>query len=138
MVSNRGPHDHVQWHQNLQSKQNGDGTTEHIPIVLSSTRQDLPINMQQCYEDALIILKKYGKSDYFIMMTCNPQNPQIAWKLTTCQTSLNMSHLVSCVLRQYLNLLSVTFGRMAFLAEALPGFMSSSYKNWVILKPTLY
>ena len=103
MVSYRGPHDHVQWHQNLQSKQNGDGATADIPIVLSSTRQDLPINMQQCYEDAMIILKKYGKSDYFITMTCNPQKPQIACKLRTCQTSLNMSHLVSCVLQQYLN-----------------------------------
>ena len=51
----------------------------------------------------MIILKKYGKSDYFITMTCNPQKPQIACKLRTCQTSLNMSHLVSCVLQQYLN-----------------------------------
>ena len=36
-------------------------------------------------------------------MTCNPQKPQIAQKLRTRQTSLNMSCLVSCMLQQYLN-----------------------------------
>ena len=71
--------------------------------ISSSAMRMLWSFMQQCYEDAMVIVRKYGKNAYFITMTCNPQKPQIARKLRTCQTSLNMSHLVSCVLRQYLN-----------------------------------
>ena len=71
--------------------------------ISSSAMSMLRSFMQQCHEDALIIVRKYGKNAYFITMTCNPQKPQIVRKLSTWQTSLNMSHLVSWVLRQYLN-----------------------------------
>ena len=69
----RGLHDHVHLHQNLQNQQNGDDTAEDIAIVLSSTHQGLPINMQQCYQDDMVVMKKHGKPDYFITMICNLQ-----------------------------------------------------------------
>ena len=106
--------------------------------ISSSAMSMLWSFMQQCHEDAMIIVRKYGKNAYFITMTCNPQKPQIARKLSTWQTSLNMSHLVSWVLRQYLNAFISDLWENGILGRALPGLTLPSSKNRVILKPTLY
>jgi hypothetical protein len=45
------------------------------PIILPSSFQGSPRNMHQNYQDAMAIVRKYGKPDLFITMTCNP-----AWK----------------------------------------------------------
>ena len=37
--------------------------------------------MLQHYNDAMAIVRKYGKSDLFITMTCNPNWPEIKKKL---------------------------------------------------------
>ena len=50
----------------------------------------------------MVIVKKYGESDYFITMTCNLHCSEIFQNLRPSQTSLNVSHLVSCLFRQYL------------------------------------
>ena len=99
----RGLHDHVQRRQNQQNQQNGGDAAAGVPIVLPSTHQDSPRNMQQRYQDAMAIVTKYGKPDYFITMTCNPQWPEIVRNLRPGQTALNAPHLVSRVFRQYLN-----------------------------------
>ena len=49
----------------------------------------------------MAIVTKNGKPDYFITMTCNPQ--EIVQNLRPGQTTLNAPHLVSHVFRQYLN-----------------------------------
>ena len=98
-----GLHDQVKRRQNLQNQQNGGDAAAGILIILPSTRQDSPKNLQQRYEDAMAIVIKYGKPDYFITMTCNPQSPEIVQNLRPGQTALDAPHLVSRVFRQYLN-----------------------------------
>ena len=61
----RGLHDHVQRRQNQQNQQHA---AAGVPIVLPSTHQDYPRNMQQRYQDAMAIVAKYSKPDCFITM----------------------------------------------------------------------
>ncbi len=41
-------------------------------MVLPSLFQGGPRCMQQNYQDAMVIVRKFGKPDLFITMTCNP------------------------------------------------------------------
>jgi hypothetical protein len=42
-------------------------------VILPSSFMGSPRAMQQNYQDAMAIVRKYGKPDLFITMTCNPQ-----------------------------------------------------------------
>ena len=42
-------------------------------VVLPSTFAGSPIALKENFEDAMAILKKYGKPDLFITFTCNPK-----------------------------------------------------------------
>ncbi|CAF4096225.1 unnamed protein product [Rotaria sordida] len=41
-------------------------------IIIPSSFQGSPRAMQQNYQDAMAIVRKYGKPDLFITFTCNP------------------------------------------------------------------
>ena len=41
-------------------------------VILPSTFTGSPSNMMQHYQDAMGIVRKFGKPDLFITMTCNP------------------------------------------------------------------
>ena len=49
----------------------GDARVGRI-VILPSTFAGLPRNMMQHYQDAMGIVRKFGKPDLFITMTCNP------------------------------------------------------------------
>jgi len=42
-------------------------------VILPSTFVGSPRNMLQNYQDAMAIVSKFGKPDFFIIMTCNPK-----------------------------------------------------------------
>lgn len=42
-------------------------------VILPSTSVGSPRNMLQNYQDAVTVVRKYGKPDLFIAMTCNPK-----------------------------------------------------------------
>ena len=46
-------------------------------VILCSTFEGSPRNMQQRYQDSMCIVKEFGKPDYFITFTCNPSWPEI-------------------------------------------------------------
>ena len=69
----RGLHDHVQQCQNQQNQQKRGDAAVGVLIVLPSTHQDSSRNMEQRYQDTIVIVIKYGRADYFITITCNPQ-----------------------------------------------------------------
>ena len=46
-------------------------------IVLPSSFQGSPRNMHQLYQDAMGLIRKFGKPDLFITFTCNPHWPEI-------------------------------------------------------------
>ncbi|XP_077174871.1 uncharacterized protein LOC143828370 [Paroedura picta] len=57
-------------------------TAGNVPMpdtafVLPSSFQGSPRNIMQNYQDAMAIVREYGKPDLFITMTCNPQWPEI-------------------------------------------------------------
>ncbi|XP_030046483.1 uncharacterized protein LOC115461068 [Microcaecilia unicolor] len=56
------------------------------PFILPSTFSGSPRNMHQNYQDAMAIVRKYGKPDLFITMTCNPKWEEITEKLHKGQT----------------------------------------------------
>jgi hypothetical protein len=46
-------------------------------FILPSSFSGNPRTMQQNYQDAMSIVRKNGKPDLFITMTCNPEWPEI-------------------------------------------------------------
>ena len=131
----RGLHSKVQWHQNQQNQQHGGDAAAGILIVLRSTHQDSPRNIQQCYQSSMAIVTKHRQPDYFITMTCNQQWPEIVRKLRPGQTALKAPHLVSHLFCQYLNVFINNLWENDVLGRDIA--MSSNSKNGVILMHTL-
>jgi len=46
-------------------------------IILPSTFVGSPRNMLQYYQDAMAIVRKYGKPDIFVTMTCNTNGAKL-------------------------------------------------------------
>jgi hypothetical protein len=66
-------------------------------VVLGSSFAGGPRNMQQNYQDAMAICRKFGKPFLFITMTCNPNWPEIQDNLLDDQTASDRPDLVSKV-----------------------------------------
>jgi hypothetical protein len=64
-----------------------DGERVGQRIVLPATYIGSPRNMSAKYQDAMAIVRKYGKPDLFITMTCNPKWPEILAELLPHQKS---------------------------------------------------
>ncbi|XP_071582449.1 uncharacterized protein, partial [Temnothorax nylanderi] len=61
-----------------------EGITVGIPVILPSSFMGSPRNMQERYQDAMSLVRKFGKPDIFLTMTCNPQCPAIKENLDGC------------------------------------------------------
>ena len=46
------------------------GSSVGRKIILTSSLIGSPINMNQLYQDAMAIVRRYGKPDWFITFTC--------------------------------------------------------------------
>jgi len=57
-------------------------------MILPSTFIVSPRNMMQNYQDAMAIVRKYGKPDVFITMTCNPNWLEIKENLLSNHNNL--------------------------------------------------
>ncbi|KAB0792783.1 hypothetical protein PPYR_00660 [Photinus pyralis] len=66
-------------------------------VILPSTFQGSPRNMLQNYQDAMAIVRKYGKPDLFITMTCNPKWKEIRENLMDGQTAADRPDVVARV-----------------------------------------
>ena len=66
-------------------------------IVLPSSFAGSSRHMQQAYQDAMAIIRKHGKPDYFITFTCNPQWPEIQSQLLPGQSAIDRPDLVARV-----------------------------------------
>lgn len=58
--------------------------TAGISVILLSSFKDSPRNMQERYQDAMSLVRKFGKPGIFLTMTCNPQCPTIKDNLDGC------------------------------------------------------
>ncbi|XP_059179144.1 uncharacterized protein LOC131958244 [Physella acuta] len=74
-------------------------------IILPSTFQGSPRNMTQNYQDAMAIVRKYGKPDLFVTVTCNPKWREIKESLLAGQQPCDRPDLVARVFEMKLKLL---------------------------------
>ena len=54
---------------------------------MPSTYKGCPRNLQQLYQDAMAIIRHYGKPDLFVTVTCNPKWPEILNELKNVENS---------------------------------------------------
>ncbi|XP_065323624.1 uncharacterized protein LOC135930767, partial [Gordionus sp. m RMFG-2023] len=73
------------------------------PIILPSSFQGSPRNMQERYHDAMTIVLKYGRPDLFITFTCNPTWSEISENLFAGQTTTDRPDIVCRVFKIKLN-----------------------------------
>ncbi|CAF1613761.1 unnamed protein product [Adineta ricciae] len=72
-------------------------------VILPSSFQGSPRAMQQNYQDAMAIVRKYGKSDLFITFTCNPTWREIHEQLLPGQMPADRPDLITRVFKLKLN-----------------------------------
>ncbi|XP_053164971.1 LOW QUALITY PROTEIN: uncharacterized protein LOC128350599 [Hemicordylus capensis] len=81
----------------LNEAANATGQIPGKTFILPSSFPGSPRNMLQNYQDAMAIVRKYGKPDLFITMTCNPKWDEIAGNLEHGQTATARPDLVARV-----------------------------------------
>ncbi|KAL4436594.1 hypothetical protein ABPG75_003733 [Micractinium tetrahymenae] len=74
-------------------------------IILPSSHSGSPRQMQQLYQDAMAIVRKHGKPDLFITITCNPQWREIQEELLPGQAAVDRPDLVDRVFKLKLDFL---------------------------------
>ena len=77
----------------------GDATAPKVgrPIVLPSSFVGGARAMQMNYQDALAIVREYGKPDFFVTFTANPVWPEITENLAPGEHAVNRPELVARV-----------------------------------------
>ncbi|KMQ83745.1 hypothetical protein RF55_19215 [Lasius niger] len=68
----------------LDNRAQNEGIKAGIPIILPSSLMDSARNMQERYQVVMSLVRKFGKPDIFLTMTCNPQCPEIEDNLDGC------------------------------------------------------
>ena len=75
------------------------------PVILPSSFGGGARAMQQNYQGAMAIVRRYGKPDYFITCTANPAWPEIASNLAPGEHAANRPDLVARVFHHKLRAL---------------------------------
>ncbi|XP_076052786.1 uncharacterized protein LOC143032200 [Oratosquilla oratoria] len=86
---------------------NNENEDPRVPVILPSSFTGSPRNMQQCYQDAMAIVCKYGRPDLFITYTCNPKCREVTENLQPHETAQNRPDLLARVFKQHLNELMI-------------------------------
>jgi hypothetical protein len=68
-----------------------------LRIVLPSSIVGSPRHMQQLYQDSMALVRKFGKPDLFITMTCNPNWDEILEALLPGQQAADRPDIVARV-----------------------------------------
>ncbi|XP_075188624.1 uncharacterized protein LOC142288848 [Anomaloglossus baeobatrachus] len=85
--------------EHLQQKSIEKGIPIGKTVILPSSFEGSPRNMQQRYQDAMAIVTKYGKPDIFVTMTCNPKWVEITEHLEPWQHVEHRPDLVARIFR---------------------------------------
>ena len=88
-------------------------------IVLPSTYPGSPRAMTQNYLDAMALVRRYGKPDYFITMTANPAWPEITRHLREWETAADRPDLVARVFKLKLDELLRDLTERGVLGQAV-------------------
>ncbi|XP_065215463.1 uncharacterized protein LOC135842058 [Planococcus citri] len=68
-----------------------------IPVILPSTFLGSPRYMSQCYQDAMSIVAKFGKPDFFVTFTANPHWIEITENINSWEVVANRPDIVARV-----------------------------------------
>ena len=88
-------------------------------VILPSTFIGGPRHMAQLYQDALSIVRRFGKPDYFITFTCNPHWPEIQRELLYHQKASDRPDLCSRVFQLKLGELLEDLTKRHVLGKAI-------------------
>ena len=91
--------------ENLAPREDGIYRDDHRPAmigrkILCSSFQGGPRWYNAKFQDAMAIVRKYGKPDYFITMTCNPKWPEIMEALLPGQKAHDRPDIVAMIFKQ--------------------------------------
>jgi hypothetical protein len=80
---------------------------EHIGkrFILPSSFTGGPRHMQQLYQDAMSVIRKFGKPDLFITFTCNPNWPDIKNELKHYEEACDRPDLIARIFKMKLKVL---------------------------------
>ncbi|XP_044596977.1 uncharacterized protein LOC123273602 [Cotesia glomerata] len=111
----------------LQSRNSDGNTGTNIGkiIILPSSFTGSPRNMVQHYQDAMSMVRKFGKPDLFITMTCNPKWREITENLLPGQNASDRPDLVARVFNIEKNVLIDMIVKQHLFGQAVAF-------NWVI------
>jgi hypothetical protein len=92
----------------LDSLNGGEGEQMRLGrlVLLPSSFIGGPRFMAQCYQDAMALVREFGKPDLFVTMTCNPKWPDIQRELLPGQTANDRPDLVARVFKMKLKQLT--------------------------------
>jgi hypothetical protein len=79
------------------SQKTGDAERTGRRIILPATFTGSPRFMAKHYQDAMAIVRKFGKPTFFVTMTCNPIWPEIVEELSPGQTASDRPDVTSRV-----------------------------------------
>jgi len=74
-------------------------------VVLPATFAGSPRHMNKLYQDSMALVRKFGKLDLFITMTCNPNWPEILHELRPGEEANDCPNLTYRVFNMKLNAL---------------------------------
>jgi hypothetical protein len=86
--------------QDVMTRDDGDVQRIGRRIILPPSFVGGPRYMLQLYQDAMAIVRYYGKPNYFLIMTSNPKWPEISRELLLGQTSIDRPDLVARVFQK--------------------------------------
>lgn len=106
----------------MQNKAYEDGVNIGKMVILPSSFYDGPRVKQQNFQDSVCMVREFGKPDIFLIMTCNPNWPEIKEQLRPNETSFDRPDLVAWVFKLELNKLIELITKQEVLGE-LRGYL---------------
>ena len=89
------------------------------PVILPATFGGSPRAMHQSYLDAMALVGRFGRPDYFLTMTANPEWDEIKNNLRPGETAANRPDLVARVFHSKLQLFLRCITKDNFLGKAV-------------------
>jgi len=99
-------------------------------VVLPATFARSPRHMNQLYQDSMALVRKFGKPDLFINMTCNPNWPEILHELRLGEEASGRPDLTSRVFNMKLNALLKDLLQNGVLGTAMANIHVVEWQKW--------
>jgi len=99
-------------------------------VVLPATFARSPRHMNQLYQDSMALVRKFGKPDLFINMTCNPNWPEILHELRPGEEASGRPDLTSRVFNMKLNAFLKDLLQNGVLGTAMANIHVVEWQKW--------